>query len=142
MRRQKFKRKDFQKNTGRKSLLARWANLEARRWVKCSNTKCDKDLKSGFLCLCVSGVLSVAYQTEKAVLQRFYFRLVKTYIHASSPWTNIKLPVHVIRHEFVPEVEFNRMAARNLSFIFPCFCLIKVYEPRYIAYLATSGSKR
>ena len=88
-------------------------------------------MKSGFLCLCVSGVLSVVYQTEKAVLRKLYFRLVKNYIHASSPWTNIKLPAHVIRHEFVSEVEFNRIAARNLSFIFPCFCLIKENNERY-----------
>ena len=57
---------------------------------------------------------------------------MKTYIHASSPWTNIKLLAHVIRHGFVSETEFNRMAARNLSYIFPCFCLIKENNERYI----------
>ena len=56
---------------------------------------------------------------------------MKTYIHASSSWTNIKLPAHVIRHEFASKAEFNRMAARNLCFIFPCFCLIKENNERY-----------
>ena len=36
-----------------------------------------KDLKSGFLRLCVSGVLSVAYQTDEPVLRKFYFCPVK-----------------------------------------------------------------
>ena len=87
--------------------------LEER--AKCSNTKCDKDFKSGFLCMCVSGVLSVAYQTGKTVLQKFYFCPVKTYIHASLPWTNIKLPVHITRHEFVSEAGFTSIAATNLG---------------------------
>ena len=52
--------------------------METRRRAKCSSTKCDKDLKSGFLCLCVSGVLSVAYQTDRAVLRKFYFWPMKT----------------------------------------------------------------
>ena len=89
--------------------------METRRRVKSSSTKCDKDLKSGFLCLSVSGVLSVAYQRQKAVLQKFYFCPLKTYIHESLPWTNIKLPSHIARHEFLSEAEFNRIAARNLS---------------------------
>ena len=87
--------------------------MKTRRKAKCSNTKCDKDLKAGFLCLWVSGVLSVAYQIEKAVLRKFYFCPVKSYIHVSSPWRNIKLPAHIKRHEFVSEAEFNRIAARN-----------------------------
>ena len=73
----------------------------------------------------------VAYQREKAVLRKFYFCPVKTYIHANSPWTNIKLPAHITRHEFVFEAGFNRIAARNFSFIFPCFCLIKETNERY-----------
>ena len=89
--------------------------METRRRVKCSNTKYDEDLKSRFLCLCVSGVLSVAYQTEKAVLRKFHFCPVKTYSDASSPWTNIVLLAHITRHEFVSEAEFDRIAARNLS---------------------------
>ena len=83
--RQKLKCKDFQKNTGRNSLLPRWPNLETRRRAKCSNTKCDKNLKSGFLWFCVSGVHSVAYQTEKAVLRKFYFYPVKAYIMQVHP---------------------------------------------------------
>ena len=79
------------------------------------NTKCDKVSKSGFLCLRVSCVLSVAYQKEKAVLQKFYLCPVKTYIHISSPWTNMTLPAHITRQEFVFEDKFNKIAAKNLS---------------------------
>ena len=104
---QKLKRKYFQKTTGGKPLLPRRANLETRRKAKYSYAKCGKDLKSGFLWLCVSGVLSVAYQTEKTVLRKFDFRPVKTYIHASSPWTNIELQAHLIWLEFVSEAEFS-----------------------------------
>ena len=59
--------------------------------------------------------ISVAYQKEKTVLRKFYFCPVKTFILASSPWANIKLPPHITRKEFVYDAEFNRIAARNLS---------------------------
>ena len=119
-----FKKK--KKKNGGKFLLRRCTNLETRRMVKFPNTKCEKDLKSGFLCLCVSGVLSVAYQTGNALLRKFYFCPVKTYIHASSPWTNLKLPVHITRQEFVSEAEFWRalgnstkqQSNRNLHLVF------------------------
>ena len=39
----------------------------------------------------------------------------EAFIHANSPWTNIKLPAHITRHEFASEVKFNRIAARNLG---------------------------
>ena len=88
MRQQKLKRKDFQKileesphyEDGRTSKL----HFKSRRRAKCSNTKCDKDLR----CVSVSGALSVLYS---AVLQKCYFCHVKTCIHARPPWTNIKL---------------------------------------------------
>ena len=83
--------------------------------TKYSSTKCDKDLKSGFLCLCMCGVLSVAHQAEKAVLRKFYFCPMKTCIPANSPWTNIKLPAHITRDKSVSKSEFDRIAARNLS---------------------------
>ena len=65
--------------------------------------------------MCISGVLSVAYQTDKAILRKFCFCPGKTYIDASAPWTNIKLPAHVTRHEFLSEAAVNRIAASNLS---------------------------
>ena len=111
MRRQKLKRKDFQKEESPYYQNEQtWElQLKSRRRAKCSSTKCDKDLKSGFLCLCVSGALSVPYQAEKTVMWKIYFCLLKTCIHARSPSTNIKLPAHTTRDEFVSEAEFNRV---------------------------------
>ena len=60
-----------------------------------------------------------------------FFCPKKTYTHARSPWTNIKLPTHITRHEFVYEAEFNSIAAGNLSFIFPYFCLIMETNESY-----------
>ena len=77
MRRQKLKRKDFQKILEERPYYQNeqtWElQLKSRRIGKCSSIKCDKDLKSWFLCLCVSGALSVPYQAEKAVLRNSIF---------------------------------------------------------------------
>ena len=77
MRRQKLKRKDFQKILEESTYYQNeqtWElQLKSRRRAKCSSTKCDKDLKSDFLCLCVSGTLSVPYQLEKAGLAEVLF---------------------------------------------------------------------
>ena len=82
MRRQKLKRKDFQnilKESPYYQHEETWQlQLKSRHTGKCSNSKWDKEMKFELLCLCVSGVLSVPYQEEKAALQKFYFCLVKT----------------------------------------------------------------
>ena len=74
--REKLKRKDFQKTLEESPSYQdeqAW-KLDAGQNIPVPNsTKCDKDMKSKFLCLCVSGVLSAAYQTEKAVLQKYFF---------------------------------------------------------------------
>ena len=68
---------------------------------------------------------------RESPLAKVFFCPKKTYTHARSPWTNIKLPTHITRHEFVYEAEFNRIAAGNLSFIFPYFCLIMENNESY-----------
>ena len=77
MRRQKLKRKNFQKILEERPYYQNeqtWKlQLKSRRIAKCSSIKCDKDLKYWFLCLCVSGALSVPYQAEKAVLRNSIF---------------------------------------------------------------------
>ena len=109
MRGQKLKRKDFQKVLEESPYIIKKSIENCRRRAKCSSTKCEKDLKSGFLCLCLSGELSVLYQAEKTVLRKFYFCPVKTYIHERPPWTNIKFPEHITRDEIVSEAELNRI---------------------------------
>ena len=52
---------------------------------------------------------------RKGCLAEVLFCPVKTYIHASLPWINIKLPAHVTRQKFVSDAEFNRIADRNLK---------------------------
>ena len=111
--RQKLNRKDLLDESPYYQNEQTWElQLKSRRRAKCSSTKCDKDLKSGFLCLCVSGALSVPYQVEKAVLRKFYLCPLKTCNHARLLWTNIKLPAHLTRDEFVSEVAFNRVRQR------------------------------
>ena len=84
-----YKQETRQQKLNRKDLLDEstyyqtWElQLKSRRRAKCSSTKCDKDLKSGFLCLCASGALSFPYQAEKAVLRKFYLCPLKTCNHA------------------------------------------------------------
>ena len=111
--RQKLNRKDLLDESPYYQNKQTWElQLKSRRRAKCSSTKCDKDLKSGFLCLCVSGALSVPYQVERAVLRKFYLCPLKTCNHARLLWTNIKLPAHLTRDEFVSEVAFNRVRQR------------------------------
>ena len=66
MRRQKLNRKVFQKILEKSPYYQDKQTLElqlkGRGRTKCSSKKCDKDLKSGFLCFCVSGAISVPYQ--------------------------------------------------------------------------------
>ena len=66
MRRRKLNRKVFQKILEESPYYQDKQTLElqlkGRGRAKCSSTKCDKDLKSGFLCFCVSGAISVPYQ--------------------------------------------------------------------------------
>ena len=128
MRRQKLKRKNFQKILEERPYYQNeqtWKlQLKSRRIAKCSSIKCDKDLKYWFLCLCVSGALSVPYQAEKAVLRKFCFCPLRTYIHARPPWTNIKLSAHMTRDELVSKAEFNRVRQQleiEVNFYFRMF---------------------
>ena len=113
IRRKKLKHKVFQKILEESPYYQdgqTWKlQLKSRRRAKCSGTKCDKDLNSEFLYLCVSGVLSVPYRAEKAVLRKFYFCPMKTCIRAMLPWTSKRLPAHITRDEFVLKAEFNRI---------------------------------
>ena len=89
MLRQKLKRKDFQ-NILKESPYYQHEQiselqLKSRRTGKCSSSKWDKEMKFELLCLCVSVVLLVPYQEEKAALQKFYFCPVKTYIMQDHP---------------------------------------------------------
>ena len=71
MGRQKLKRKDFQKILKESPYCQNeqtWKlQLKSRSRAKYSSTKCDQDLKFGFLFLCVSSAISVPYPAEKVV---------------------------------------------------------------------------
>ena len=62
MRRQKLKHNKFGKILEKSPCYQAWKLLlKSRRMAKCSSTKCEKDLKSGFLCFYVSRADSVVY---------------------------------------------------------------------------------
>ena len=59
--------------------------------AKCASTLCKKDIRKGVICFLVEGALTVPFNRDKAVIQKFYLCPV-AFIFNSPLWTNIKRP--------------------------------------------------
>ena len=57
--------------------------------VRCTNTCCKKVINVGTECIVIEGALTVPFNTNKAVTQKFYYCLYALCITNRPPWTNI-----------------------------------------------------
>ena len=57
--------------------------------AKSASTSCKKDIQKGVICFLVEGALTVPFNRDKAVIQKFYF-CPAACIFNSPSWTNIK----------------------------------------------------
>ena len=59
--------------------------------IENSQTFCKKDIQKGVICFLVEGALTVPFNRDKTLIQKFYF-CPTACIFNSSSWTNIKRP--------------------------------------------------
>ena len=64
---------------------------KCKRLVTCTNTCCKKVVNVGTECIVTEGALTVPFNTNKAVAQKFYYCLYALCITNRPPWTNIWL---------------------------------------------------
>ena len=103
---QKLKCKDFQKILQESPYYQDEQNwelqLKSGHFAKFSSIKCDKDLKSGFLCLCVSGT------DREECLSEVLF-LPRQHLHSCKATVGKHKITGITKDEFVSKTEFNKV---------------------------------
>ena len=73
------------------------------RQAKCRT--CRTDILPQSTCFSVEGASTVLFESDKTIVQIFYFCAGPCIISTSPPWTNIRLPTHFSASQDISEEE-------------------------------------
>ena len=78
-------------------------HVKSSRSALCTANDCKKVIHRGTECFSVDGALTVPYNGNRAVKQKFYYCLSKNCMNRRPPWTNIRSPTSFTSGETISE---------------------------------------